>query len=136
MPVEEEQPEPAAAPERERGPEENAAIAAQDEGKSPEVEGEGHAFREAEAERADAVRVEDAGGRVAQGNVGRHAQAARVPRIRQSFQEACRAESVREPVHSGAAETQVGRRVDDGAGLHSAAPRRCHSASTSCIWPR
>jgi hypothetical protein len=122
MAVKEEQPETPAPSERECRPEEDAAIATEDEGEPPEVEGEGHALGEAEAERADAIRVEDGGGRVAEGNVGRDGQAAGVPNVRQPFEEASRTESVGEPVNPRAAETEVGRRINDGACFYSDTP--------------
>ena len=119
MAVKEEQPETTPPSERERGPEEDAAIATEDERKPPEVEGEGHVLGEAEAERADAIEVEDGGGRVPEGDIGRDRQAAGIPNVRQPLEEASCTESVGEPVNPRAAQTEVGRRINDGAGLDS-----------------
>ncbi len=88
-------------------------------GNRPRSRGEGYALGEAEAERANAIGVEDGGGRVTEGNVGRDGQAAGVPNVRQPFEEASRTESVGEPINPRAAETEVGRRINDGAGLDS-----------------
>jgi hypothetical protein len=103
MSVEEEKPETATPPERQCRPEQDAAIAAQDQRESPKVHGKGDAIGQAAGERAQALRIEDAGGFVAEGHIGWDGNAAGVTNVGKPLQEAGGPQCVGQTVYAGAA---------------------------------